>query len=263
MGRRDLVAVCQRAGAPAALKRTAIIQARMSSTRLPGKVLLPLGERPMLAQQIRRVRSARLVDEVVIATSDSTADDPIAELASREGVACFRGPEHDVLKRYLLAARWAGAEVVIRLTGDCPLVDPGVTDEVVAALTPDFDYASNVLRRTWPRGLDVECMFRDTLERLDRLARSPEAREHVTVLLRSERPELFLRRSVEGTRDDSGFRITVDGPEDLEVVREIFDSLQMETRTVGLAEILDLLRGRPELAARNRDVSTWDPRPRR
>src|SRR5437870_2467480 len=144
----------------------------MTSSRLPGKVLMDLEGRPMLAQQVRRVRCCQHVDAVVVATTVNAVDDSVADLAQRERVGCFRGSEHDVLERFVGAARDARADLIVRLTADCPLADPEVIDRVVAELedaSGEYDYASNVLERTYPRGLDTEAMFRDVLERTHRM----------------------------------------------------------------------------------------------
>jgi spore coat polysaccharide biosynthesis protein SpsF len=243
--------------------RTAIIvQARMTSTRLPGKVLMPLAGHPMLEQQVRRLRECRRAQEIVIATTTNSSDDPIAELAWRQGVCLFRGSENDVLGRYLGAARKACADVVVRVTADCPLIDPGVTDRVIgelAARTDACDYASNVFERTWPRGLDTEAFFMDTLARMDRLGRSPKAREHVTVLARAEKPELFLCHSVLDDQNNSDLRWTVDTIEDMHLVRTIYDQLDLGGRVRPYSEILAWVRSRNDLVEMNHGINTWDP----
>jgi len=244
------------------MKRVIIIQARMSSTRLPGKVLMDVAGKPMLAQQIHRLQQCPSVDEIVVATTTNSSDDAIVKLARREQVGWFRGSEDDVLARYVGAARQSQADVVVRVTADCPLIDPAVTDRVVGELighAAECDYASNVMRRTYPRGLDVEALFRDTLLRLDRLARTPPAREHVTSMLRSERPGLFLCRSVEDSQDNSDLRWTVDTPADLQLIRIFYTELGLGVRTIPYPELLAFAREHPELSALNADIETWDP----
>ncbi len=243
------------------MRRVIIVQARMNSTRLPGKVLMDIAGQPMLAQQLRRLQQCTLIDDIVVATTASIADDPVAELAQRERVGCFRGSEEDVLARYVGAAREAKADMVIRLTADCPLIDPQVTDYVVRELTDhamECDYASNVLHRTYPRGLDVEAFFFDTLLRIDRFAQSATSREHVTVVPRSERPELFLCRSVEDIQDNADLRWTVDTSADLVFVQELYERLSLSTRTVSYPEILDYVRDHIDLKRRD-GTETWDP----
>jgi spore coat polysaccharide biosynthesis protein SpsF len=243
------------------MKRVIIVQARMGATRLPGKVLKDVAGRPMLAQQIKRLRQFRAADELMIATTDLPADDAIVELARKLDVDCFRGSEADVLGRYVGAARQAQAEVIVRVTADCPLIDPEVGDRVIRELTEhadECDYASNVLRRTYPQGLDVEAMFWDTLLRLDRLSRSPADREHVTVLPRV-RPDLFLTRSVEDDQNHAGLRWTVDTEIDLQLIRTLYEVLDLGESTWSYRQILAYVQDHPELASVNADIKTWDP----
>lgn len=240
------------------MKRVIIVQARMTSTRLPGKVLMDLVGRPMLVQQLRRLKRCRLMDELVVATTVNAADDPIVQVARAEGVRRYRGSEQDVLSRYVEAAREAQAEVVVRVTADCPLIDPDVIDRVIQALLDGpgtCDYTSNVIERTYPRGLDTEAMFRDTLERLDRLARSPSAREHVTIFLLQEHPELFLTHSVRDAEDNADLRWTVDAEEDLAMVRRLYEELTIGERAVSYREVLAHVRAHPALAAMNAAVA--------
>jgi spore coat polysaccharide biosynthesis protein SpsF len=203
-----------------------IVQARMGSERLPGKSLMEIGGVPLAAHPLRRLRRAASLTDVVLATSVEARDDPLAALAEAEGVGCVRGSEQDVLSRFVLAARETEADVVVRVTGDCPFVDPEVVDRVVTELTghaAECDYASNVLRRTYPRGLDTEALFADTLLRADRLGTSPEAREHVTWHIYRERPELYLQRSVELDGEDfSALDWSVDTEEGLERARALY-----------------------------------------
>ena len=216
----------------------AVVQARMSSTRLPGKMMMELAGMPLVLHTLRRAAAAERIDTVVLATSDLAVDDPLAEVAAEEGVLVHRGSETDVLRRVRDAARMASADVVVRITGDCPLLDPGVVDRVVGELVDDCDYASNVVRRTYPKGLDTEALWRDTLERLDRLATSPPAREHVTWLAYQERPELFLLRSVELEEDHSEINWSVDTEEDLQRVRELASPLAAGERPPPWTDVL-------------------------
>ena len=238
----------------------------MTSTRLPGKILKSLTGVPMLAQQIRRVRACREVDEICIATTTNSTDDGVETLARAEAVACFRGSEDDVLGRYLGAARQTRADVIVRLTADCPLCDPPTIDAVVLALTENpmtTDYASNVLKRTFPQGLDAEVLWRDTLERAARLFTAPSAREHVTAGVYARRPELFLLRGVEAARDDSDLRWTVDTPADFEMVRLFYENLGLDERIASLQEMLDFARAHPEISGLNAEQKTWDPQDNR
>ena len=206
------------------MKVVAVVQARMASSRLPGKVLMDVGGMPLVAHTLRRLAAAERIDEVVLATSDRPADDPLAALAQERGVAHHRGSETDVLRRVHDAAVGRRADVVVRITGDCPLLDPAVVDRVVDALlaAPEpCDYASNVIARSYPKGLDAEALWMDVLRRIDRIATSQSAREHVTWFAYGERPDLFVLRSVEVDEDHADLNWSVDTQEDLDRVREL------------------------------------------
>ena len=246
------------------MKKVCVVQARTTSRRLPGKVLMDVVGRPMLAQQLSRLKHCTGIDEIVVATTDNLADVPIVDLARKEDVGWFRGSEHDVLARFVGAAREFRADVVIRTTADCPLLDPEVTDRVICELTDhssECDYASNVLKRTYPRGLDVEALYLDTLLRIDRLATSRRAREHVTLVPRAERPGLFLCRSLVDVQDNSVLRWTVDTLEDLQLVRTIYEALDMHIQVAPYRRILAFLRANPKLTSMNAGIETWSPDP--
>src|ERR1700754_3244436 len=166
----------------------------MTSTRLPGKVLMELSGRPMLERQLERLARCAHADEIVLAVTSKASDEPIVELARRMGLRWYRGSEDDVLSRYVGAAREAQADLVVRVTSDCPLIDPVETDAVIAALEARrerVDYASTRLEPHLPRGLDTEALWRDTLDRMDRMGTSKPSREHVTWVCYAERPDLF------------------------------------------------------------------------
>jgi spore coat polysaccharide biosynthesis protein SpsF len=244
------------------VKRVIIVQARMTSTRLPGKVLADLGGRPLLAQMLRRLMRCRRADEVVVATTTNAPDDAVVEVAGVEGARWFRGEEHDVLSRYLGAAREARADVIVRVTADCPLIDPEQVDRVIVALETDAggaDYAANVVERTFPRGLDAEALYRDTLQRIDRLAHSAAAREHVTHLVR-ERRDLFIVRSVTDRQDNSDLRWTVDATVDLVMMRRLYEALSLGHRPLDYPRILAYVRSHPEISAINAHVEQAVPR---
>ncbi len=244
------------------MRRVVIVQARMTSTRLRGKVLMPVAGRPMLAQQLRRIKRCALVDAICVATTTNAADEPLVSLAHQEQVDCYRGSEQDVLSRFVGAAQASSADVIVRVTGDCPLIDPNIVDEVIRELitgSSECDYASNVLQRTYPRGLDVEALFLDTLLRVDRLACSPSAREHVTTFVYAERPDLFLVRSVSDAEDNSALRWTVDTAADLHLILALYDGMDLGNRTASYQEMLAYVRAHPELAQLNAGNQTWDP----
>lgn len=240
-----------------AVRRVAILQARMTSTRLPGKVLMDLAGRPLLVREVERLQRSAVLDDIVIATTTNPSDDSVVALAHQSQVACFRGSEADVLSRYVGAARQARADVVVRVTGDCPLIDPEVLDRVVRALeAPDVlcDYASNAIERSYPLGLDTEAMFADVLFRAERLARSAPAREHVTYYVVRERPDLFLLRSVRAAEDNSDLRWTVDTADDLATVRRIYVEAGLADRPLSYPELLRWVRSRPDIARSNAHV---------
>ena len=237
------------------MRRVAIIQTRMTSTRLPGKVLMELAGRPMLDQILGRLARASTLDELCVATTTNATDDAVVAVARGAGARVFRGDEHDVLSRFVGAAREARADVVIRITADCPLIDPTVVDRVVSGLDESgADYASNVHARTFPRGLDAEALHVDVLERIGRLATSRPAREHVTWFIR-ERPELFIRHDVVDPTDNSDLRWTVDEAADLELVRQIYALGGMPERFVPYAELIATVRRAPELFGLNAHVA--------
>lgn len=234
-------------------RTVAIIQARMGSTRLPGKVLLEIRGVPVLAYVVNRTSRARLVDEVVVATTDLPADDAIETLARNAGWPLVRGDETDLVDRFLTAARAHNADVVVRITSDCPLIDPELVDDVVRALaTTGADYASNTLEpRTYPRGLDVEAFTRKALERADAEDKRPSSREHATPYIYNH-PELFRLTRVASSEDRSAHRWCVDTGDDLALVRRIYDALGGDK--AGWREALAVVQSHPEWAELNRHV---------
>jgi spore coat polysaccharide biosynthesis protein SpsF len=235
------------------VRTVAIVQARMGSTRLPGKVLADIAGATMLARVVRRLRDARRPSEIVVATSTGAEDDAVVVETERLGAGVHRGSGSDVLARFLGAARAFAADVIVRVTADCPLLDPGVVDRVIAALTEEVDYASNTHDRSFPRGLDVEAMHRDTLERIARLGTSAAAREHVTAFV-MEQPALFRIAQVGADDDDSDLRWTVDTADDLAMVRRLYAELGLADAARPYREIVAAVRARPELSAGNAHV---------
>jgi spore coat polysaccharide biosynthesis protein SpsF len=206
-------------------RTVAVIQARTGSTRFPAKVLADVCGRPMLAHVIERVSRATMIDAVVVATTVNPEDDAVASLAVECGALVTRGPVNDVLTRYLFAAAGNAADVVVRVTADCPLIDPVIIDSVVRARADaGADYASNVQPPTFPEGYDVEVLTTECLRRLDREAVADYEREHVTARIR-ERPQEYRTARVLGDRDLSSIRLTVDVPEDLSRVIAIVSAL--------------------------------------
>jgi spore coat polysaccharide biosynthesis protein SpsF len=228
----------------------AIVQARMSSERFPGKVLEPILGRSMLACQLERIAAAGL-DAVVVATSRLPEDDRVAECAAECGVRCYRGSLSDVLDRYFRAARTVAADHVVRLTADCPLSDPRLVERVVDLhLAEGNDYTSNTLEKTFPDGMDVEVLSLDALARVWNEATLEEDREHVTSFVHRH-AETFKLGSLGHCRDLSGLRWTVDFPADLALVREIYRALYSRGALFSFEDVAALFEARPELAALN------------
>lgn len=227
----------------------AIVQARMSSTRLPGKTLAEVGGEPMLSLMLRRVIQSEEAAEIVIATSDEPVDDPIERVGRDLGVHVFRGERDDVLTRF---ARAAAGHVgpVIRLTADCPLIDPSVLDEVVRRFraTPGCAYASNIDPRTFPDGLDVEVVSAAALAQVSSEAAAAEDREHVTTAIRRS-PDRFPAAKVVSDVSLGDLRWTVDTPDDLEFVRLVVDRLGRTRHTATMWQIIEAVRASPSLAA--------------
>ncbi len=225
----------------------AVLQARVSSSRLPGKVLKPLLGVPMILRQIERIRRARRIDRLVLATSTDASDDPLAALMVEAGVETARGPLDDVLGRFMLAAKPHNPDWIVRLTGDCPLADPAVIDRVIeATLAAGADYGSNTITPTYPDGLDVEVVRYDVLRRIDGEERTTAEREHVTLAV-NRHPERYRLLNVEGAPDLSALRWTVDNSEDFTLVERIYGALYPANSAFATAEILDLLRRDPSL----------------
>jgi spore coat polysaccharide biosynthesis protein SpsF len=235
----------------------AIIQARMTSTRLPGKVAreLPYGSGvTVLEQVVRRLKRCRAVDRVVVATTTDKADSGLAGLARKAGAGFFRGSREDVLSRYLGAAKKYRCGVIVRITSDCPCVDPRLVDSLVRAhLKSGADYTSNVVTLTYPDGYDVEVLNLAALERAHAMARPGTDREHVTSYLRGN-PGVFKLNSVEAPAEyrRPDLRITLDTPEDYALLCTVYDALYPSDKFFGIAALFRLFRRKPWLEAINR-----------
>ena len=231
------------------MKIVAIVQARMGSTRLPGKVLMDLGGKTVLARVVARLRRAILIDQIVVATTDSVIDNAIIRECQRLQVEYFRGSENDVLDRCYQAANSCEAQIVVRITADCPLIDAEVVDDVIRVLLSRGDYASNTLARTYPRGLDAEVFTIAALERAWQDAHEPHQREHVTPYF-YEHPEIFELTSLRGRIDYSRYRWTLDTAEDLELLRTIYARLDNRDDFHWLRAVR-VMEDEPDLAERN------------
>jgi spore coat polysaccharide biosynthesis protein SpsF len=226
----------------------------MGSTRLPGKVLKDLAGQTVLARVVNRTRRAALLDEVVVATTQQPADDAIIKECERLQVACFRGEEADVLDRYDRAAKQFSADAVVRITSDCPLIDPELIDEHVRRLLhrwTEMDFVTNMAKPTFPLGLAVEAMPADVLSRMKRLSQTSELKEHVTTLAYVE-PEWFRIDHILYSNDLSHMRWTVDTPEDLELVRLIFQHFGNDN--FSWKDVLPVLEQHPGWSEINRSI---------
>lgn len=239
------------------MKTLVVVQARTASTRLPGKVLLPLAGAPALLRQLERLLAARSRFELVVATTYRPEDDGLAERVRRFGVRVFRGHPHDLLDRHYRAARQAGAEVVVKVPSDCPLVDPGALDAVLDLFRADpslYDFVSNLHPPSWPDGNDVELMTFSALEQAFREAARPHEREHTTPYF-WDQPERFRVGNVAwpGGRDLSmSHRFTLDYADDYAFAAAVYETLYRRERPLfTLDEILALVEERPELLSLN------------
>lgn len=218
-----------------------VLQARMSSSRLPGKVLRPILGRPMVELQIERLRRARLLGDLVVATSTDPSDDAVARVAERLGCLVHRGPLQDVLARYVGAVESHGpCDHVVRVTADCPLADWSVIDACIELhLNSGADYTSNTVERTYPKGLDVEIVKAPLLARAARESADPYDHEHVTPYF-YRNPQLFDVRQLVQSTDDNELRWTVDYPEDFEFVSRVYEALYLSKPAFDSADIYKL-----------------------
>ena len=232
----------------------AIIQARMGSTRLPGKVLTEIDGKSLLKYQIDRINRSTLLDKIVVATSNLANDDVIEKFCKKNSIECFRGSENDVLDRYYQCAKIYNPDVIVRLTADCPLSDPAVIDAVINLfIGTNADYAANTVppeTSKYPDGSDVEVFSMKAIERAHREAISMKDREHVTFYF-WKYDNGFNTAQLDNDKDYSKYRFTVDYPEDLEVVEYIIKELKKRNSFGYLKEIIDIIDSNPEIKAKN------------
>lgn len=236
------------------MKIAAIIQARMASTRLPEKVLKDIAGKPMLWHIINRLKFSKKIDEIILAIPNSKESDKLEKFSEDNKVNYFRGSEEDVLSRYYETAKKFKVDVIIRITADCPLIDPEIIDKVIEKhLESGADYTSNLLKRTFPKGLDIEVFSFSALEKSFEETKKRADREHVTLYIR-EQPRKFKRVNIENDKDISFMRWTVDEKEDLEFVREIYKRLYRGGRIFLTKEIVELLEKEPKLLEINKNI---------
>jgi spore coat polysaccharide biosynthesis protein SpsF len=228
------------------MKNVIILQARMTSTRLPGKILMPLSGKPLLAYGIERLQRIKKPHHIVVATTTNWQDDAVETLCNTLNVCCYRGNEHDVLDRYYQAAKKYPADAIIRVTGDCPLIDAHIVDLMLDAFeSSNADYLSNTLTRTFPRGLDVEIFTATALQTAFKEATQPEEREHVTPYVYNH-PECFRLVNYSQQNDYSQERWTVDTPEDFALIEKIIESLYPSVPNFTQEAVIALLDQQPE-----------------
>ncbi len=242
-------------------RTVAIIQARMTSSRLPGKVLFGLGQREVLSHVILRLSKAGVFDDIVVATTRNSFDDKVAMVASENGASVFRGSEKDVLGRYLEAAETFRAEIIVRITADCPLIDPGLVSEMVTRFrhmtsgVDKVDLLSNCRIRTYPRGLDTEVFTRATLTACYLTSRKPHHREHVTTGV-YENPDRFTIVDHVSKRDLSQYRLTLDTLDDYQLLRRIFRAWEdRDELSLGLREVIEIMENNPTWTMINSHVT--------
>jgi spore coat polysaccharide biosynthesis protein SpsF len=234
----------------------AIIEARMTSSRLPGKVLADINGRPSLAAQVERLACVSELDRIVIATTTNSTDDPIEELARRLGVGVWRGSEDDVLQRVLDAAEHHALDVIVEVTGDCPLTDPAIVSRVIRTFRESVkDYASNILTRTYPIGMDVQVFTTRVLADVARRTIDPVDREHVSLYI-YRHPELYSLVNVPAPEDEQrpALRLTLDTPQDLQVIRAVDGALRPSGVDYSLSRMLAFLDAHSEIVTLNSAV---------
>ena len=238
------------------MTKVAIVQARMSSTRFPGKVLKEVNKKPLILHQIERIARSKHIEEIVVATSTNSADDEIEKLTEKEKINLFRGSEQDVLSRFDGAAQQYGATVIIRLTADCPLSDPEVIDYVVTkflAHSGNCQFATNAIPRTYPAGLEVECFSRDALKTASLEATDEYDREHVTPFF-YRNPDRFRPLSIVSRVNYSMERWTLDERKDFHLIKKIIETLSKIKEDFKMLDILNILNANPDWRELNSDV---------
>ncbi|PEK99089.1 cytidylyltransferase domain-containing protein [Bacillus sp. AFS017336] len=237
------------------MKVVAIIQARMGSTRLPGKVLLKVLNKPLLAYQIERVKRAKLIDEIVVATTTNEIDQKIVDFCEFMSISYYRGSEDDVLSRYFEAASLYNADLIVRITSDCPLIDPAIIDTVINEFKLNMDhidYASNTVQRSFPIGMDIEVMSFSLIKTINQLQLPKSYREHVTPFI--YRSHKYSIKQIVQNVNKSHIRLTVDTPEDFKLISTIIEEIYPTNPFFTLLDLYDLFDRKPELLTINHHI---------
>lgn len=238
------------------MKIVASIEARMTSTRLPGKVLLPANGKPMLAHLVNRLRQVQSLDEIVLATTVNATDDCLSDFARKTGIACYRGSEDDVMARVIGAVDSVGGEIVVEITGDCPVIDPLIIEQHIRMfLNNDCDYITNAHIETYPGGMDTQVFYLDTLKRSASLTDDPLDHEHVTLHIRNN-PEQFRIMHLIAPPDLHwpDLHLTLDEPKDYEIIKRIIEHFGDAHPFFTCADIIKLLKDKHEWLEINKDV---------
>lgn len=233
-----------------------IIQARMGSTRLPTKVMMDLCDKPMLWHIIQRVKNSKKADEVIVATTTQPMDKTILDLCDETHIKSFAGSEDDVLDRYIKAARTYDIDTIVRITADCPLIDPTIIDDLIDKHAAEGnDYTSNIVERTFPRGLDAEIVELQTLEHICRKTSEQRYHEHVTLYIYTHPDEFKIgSMTAQGMYHNPQWRLTVDTKEDFELIKAIYERLYKGDNIIDNKDAFELLRRTPELTHMNEHV---------
>ncbi|HMK33319.1 MAG TPA: glycosyltransferase family protein [Nitrosopumilaceae archaeon] len=243
----------------------AIIQARMNSTRLPGKVLRKIGNKPMLHYVINQVRGSRLIEDIIIVTTTMSQDDVIVKYCKKNNIKCFRGSSTDLLDRYYKCAKKFGIDTIVRITSDCPLIDPRVVDRAISKfLKSSFDYVANNLEKhngkwdnspcNFPQGMTVEVSSFNVLEYAWKKAKKPSEREHVFPYVQFN-PKLFRVSNFKYPRDLSFIRCTVDRLDDLKFVTELYKRFPKNKKFIEIKDIVKIVRKEPDLVKMNNRIA--------
>ncbi len=238
------------------MKIVATIEARMSSSRLPGKVLLPVLGETMLSFLLHRLKSVPSLDGIILATTVNAADDVLEQFAEKQNILCYRGSEEDVMLRVVQAGKKAGADLIVEITGDCPIIDPEIVEQTIRIFQKNnCAYASNAHHRSYPDGMDVQVFLLNTLEKSMGMTNSPLDREHVTLHIRNH-PEIFpavhLISPPELDRPSLG--LTLDEPRDYELLKKIIEHFGSKNRLFSCRETLELLKQNPDWIEINKHV---------
>ena len=233
------------------------IEARMTSSRLPGKVLMEACGKSMLELMVERVKCVNGLDEIILATTNNDTDDCLAFLAEKMGISCFRGSEHDVLGRILKASEEYNIDIIVELTGDCPLIDPACIEKVIDEFFQNKpDYATNALSKTYPLGMEAQVFPSSILAEVAQLTNDPLDREHVTLYIYKNTEKYnVLSISADGIHNRPEFQLTLDEKDDYKLIKNIFENLYIQKPDFTLSDIIQFLDRHPAIANVNSNVN--------